>query len=169
MRETYRAMQINAPGQLELVERRIPVPSPREVLLSVEACGVCGADVASIERPSPSTNPPRVPGHEVVGRIVAIGKDVASIWQVGQRVGVGRLGGACQECASCRQGHFHLCPHQPFVGSTHDGGYAEMMLSRGTGLISIPDELSSEEAAPILCAGIAASTRSKNAAPRQGI
>ncbi len=155
MRETYLAMQIKAPGQLELVERRVPLPSPREVLLAVEACGICGADVTSIERPGPSTDLPRVPGHEVVGRIVAIGKDVASIWRVGQRVGVGRLGGACLECASCRQGHFHLCPNQPFIGSTQDGGYAEMMLARGTALISIPDELSSEEAAPILCAGIA--------------
>lgn len=74
---------------------------------------------------------------------------------MGQRVGVGRLGGYCNECPQCRQGQFQLCQNQPFVGASCDGGYAEMMLARGTGLVSIPDELNSEEAAPILCAGIA--------------
>lgn len=76
-----------------------------------------------------------------------------AIWKLGQRVGVGRLGGYCNECAQCRQGHFQLCQDQPFVGSTCDGGYAEMMLVRSTGLVSIPDELNAEEAAPILCIG----------------
>src|SRR3546814_18867464 len=103
----------------------------------------------------PSLQPPRVPGHEVVGRIVTIGPSVPSIWKTGQRVGVGRLGGHCNECAQCRQGRFHLCRNQPVVGASCDGGYAEMMLARGMGLVSIPDELDSEEAAPILCAGIA--------------
>lgn len=72
-----------------------------------------------------------------------------------QRVGVGRMGGHCLECSQCRQGRFQLCENQSAVGSGCDGGYAEMMLARSTGLIAIPDELSSEEAAPILCAGIA--------------
>lgn len=91
----------------------------------------------------------------MVGRIVALGEDVASIWQLGQRVGVGRLGGHCNQCAQCRQGRFQLCVDQPALGSSCDGGYAEMMLARDTGLVAIPDELSSVEAAPILCAGIA--------------
>lgn len=153
MRSTYRAVVVTAPGRLELIEREIPVPGVGEVLISVEACGLCGADANDVER---GEGPwPRVPGHEVVGRIVALGPQVPSIWREGQRVGVGRLGGHCNECAQCRQGKFQLCRNQHFVGSTCDGGYAEMMIARSTGLVSIPDELSSEEAAPILCAGIA--------------
>lgn len=104
--------------------------------------------------PTPALQPPRVPGHEVVGRIVSLGPDVPSIWRAGQRVGVGRKGGHCLECRQCRAGRFHLCPNQPIIGSNCDGGYAEMMVARATGLVSIPDELSSVEAAPILCAGI---------------
>ncbi len=155
MKTTYRAMQITTPGTLELVERDTRKPGKGEVVIAVEACGICGADTSDIENADPSLNPPRVPGHEIVGRIAAIGENVPSIWALGQRVGVGRLGGHCSECTQCRQGQFQLCENQPIVGSSCDGGYAEMMLARGTGLVSIPDELASEEAAPILCAGIA--------------
>jgi alcohol dehydrogenase len=155
MKTTYRAMQVSSPGVLELVERETPQPGVGEVLLQVEACGICGADAADIEKANPAPRPPRVPGHEVVGRIVALGPHAASIWKVGQRVGVGRLGGHCNECVQCRQGRFQLCQNQPVVGATCDGGYAEMMLARSTGLVSIPDELNAEEAAPILCAGLA--------------
>jgi alcohol dehydrogenase len=155
MKATYRAMQVSQPGALELVERETPAPGAGEVLIEVEACGICGADAADIEGADPTLQPPRVPGHEVVGRIAALGANTPSIWKVGQRVGVGRLGGYCNECAQCRQGQFQLCQNQPFVGATCDGGYAEMMLARATGLVSIPDELNAEEAAPILCAGLA--------------
>ena len=155
MKPTYRAMQVTRPGVLELVERPTPTPDDGEVLIAVEACGVCGADAADIERADPALQPPRVPGHEVIGRIVALGARTPPIWRPGQRVGVGRLGGHCQHCAPCRRGLFQLCQDQPFVGSTRDGGYAEMMLARATGLVAIPDELNAEEAAPILCAGLA--------------
>ena len=155
MKPTYRAMQVSQPGILELVERKTPTPGFGEVLIEVEACGICGADSSDIEGADPALQPPRVPGHEVVGRIVALGECTPSIWKIGQRVGVGRLGGHCNECTQCRQGSFQLCQNQPFVGATCDGGYAEMMLARSTGLVSIPDELNAEEAAPILCAGIA--------------
>ncbi len=155
MQKTYRAMVIRAPGHLEFVERPVPVPGPNDVLISIEACGMCGADINDIARVDPGGHQPRVPGHEVVGRIVALGDRAPSIWRLDQRVGVGRLGGHCTECSACRQGKFNLCRNQHFVGSTCDGGYAEMMLARATGLVSIPDELKSEEAAPILCAGIA--------------
>lgn len=153
MTKTYRAMQVTTPGTLELIERPVPVPGTGEVLIAVEACGICGADVGDIERADPAAK--RVPGHEVVGRIAAVGENVASIWRVGQRVGVGRKGGHCLECPQCRAGRFHLCPNQPIVGASCDGGYAGMMLARHTGLVAVPDALSSEEAAPILCAGIA--------------
>jgi alcohol dehydrogenase len=148
-------MQVTTPGVLELVERPTPEPGPGQVLIEVEACGVCGADANDIEGAKPGLQPPRVPGHEVVGRIAALGSGAPSIWKVGQRVGVGRLGGPCHECVPCRRGEFHLCRNQPVVGATCDGGYAEMMLARATGLVSIPDELASAEAAPILCAGLA--------------
>lgn len=155
MKTTYRAMQVTRPGFLELVERPTPTPGVGEVLIEVEACGICGADAGDIEGADPGLQPPRVPGHEVVGRIAAQGEHTPSVWKIGQRVGVGRLGGPCGECVQCRQGHFQLCQNQPFVGATCDGGYAEMMLARASGLVSIPEELNAEEAAPILCAGIA--------------
>ena len=155
MNRTYRAMQITPPGRLEPVERAKPAPGLGEVLIEVEACGVCGADAADIDGADPKLRPPRVPGHEVVGRIVAVGEGVPALWRLGQRVGIGRLGGHCNACAQCRQGQFQLCRDQPIVGASCDGGYAEVMLARATGLVSIPDELDAEEAAPILCAGIA--------------
>lgn len=155
MKKTYRAMQVAQPGVLELVEREVPEPGAGQVLVAVEACGICGADAADIEGADPSLRPPRVPGHEVVGRIVAIGEGTPAMWKPGQRVGVGRLGGHCNACAACRRGAFQLCRQQPFVGASCDGGYAEMMLARCTGLVSIPDELASAEAAPLLCAGVA--------------
>lgn len=149
----YQAMQISHPGRLELLERPVPVPEAGEVLIRVEACGICGADRGDIENADPAAR--RVPGHEVVGRLMALGSNVPAPWQVGQRVGVGRFGGHCGSCQECRRGRFHLCRQQPVMGSSRDGGYAEMMTARATGLVAIPDELSSEEAAPILCAGIA--------------
>ncbi|MEX3672360.1 alcohol dehydrogenase [Paraburkholderia phenoliruptrix] len=155
MKKTYRAMQATKPGMLEMVERPTPVPDAGQVLIEVEACGICGADASDIEGAGPTLQSPRVPGHEVVGRIAAIGAGTPSIWKIGQRVGVGRLGGHCNGCPQCRRGQFQLCQNQPIVGASCEGGYAEMMLARSTGLISIPDELNAEEAAPILCAGIA--------------
>ncbi|MPW20462.1 Alcohol dehydrogenase [Paraburkholderia piptadeniae] len=154
MNSTYRAMQLSRPGFLELVERPRPTPGAGEVLIEVEVCGICGADIGQIDRADPKSKP-RVPGHEVIGRIAAIGAAVPTIWKMGQRVGVGRLGGHCNECDQCRRGEFQLCRNQPVVGVTTDGGYAEVMIARSTGLVSIPDELDSEEAAPILCAGLA--------------
>ncbi|NIF82679.1 alcohol dehydrogenase catalytic domain-containing protein [Comamonas sp. Tr-654] len=152
MKATYKAFQVTKPGVLELVERVRPVPGSGEVLLELEVCGICGADAADINA---KREVPRVPGHEVIGRIVEVGVAVPTIWRVGMRVGVGRLGGHCNECSMCRQGLFQLCRNQQSVGSSCDGGYAEMMLARATGLVAIPDALNSIEAAPLLCAGLA--------------
>lgn len=168
MKTTYRAMQVSRPGVLELVERATPLPGVGEVLIAVEACGICGADSADIDGADPALQPPRVPGHEVVGRIVALGEHTPGIWQIGQRVGVGRLGGHCNVCAPCRQGRFQLCQDQPFVGASRDGGYAEMMLARATGLVSIPGQLDAEEAAPILCAGLATFNALKKSGAQAG-
>lgn len=153
MTSMYRAMQVAEGGRLELVERPTPAPEAGQVLIAVEACGICGADRGDIESADPAVR--RIPGHEVVGRIVALGANVPARWKVGQRVGVGRFGGPCLECQACRSGRLNLCRNQPVLGSSCDGGYAERMIARATGLVSIPEELSSEEAAPILCAGIA--------------
>ena len=161
---TYRAMQATRPGVLECVERQTPEPGPGEVLLRVEACGICGADVGTVE----GKQFPRVPGHEVVGRIAAVGPGTPALWSAGQRVGVGRLGGHCQVCAQCRRGQFQLCTNQPTVGATQDGGYAEMMVARATGLVAIPDALGSEEAAPLLCAGIATFNALKKSGAQAG-
>lgn len=155
MNATYRAMQLTAARTLELVERPTPQPGAGEALIAVEACGICGADVTDIVGADLSASPPRVPGHEVVGRIAALGQGVPPLWRVGQRVGVGRKGGHCLQCDMCRRGLFHLCRDQPVLGATCDGGYAERLLVRHTALVSIPDELGAAEAAPILCAGLA--------------
>lgn len=168
MKTTYRAMQVSRPGVLEPVERATPEPAPGQVLIRVEACGICGADANDIERSPPAAQPPRVPGHEVVGRIAAMGSATPSIWKAGQRVGVGRLGGHCNECDQCRRGHFNLCRNQPVVGSTQDGGYAEMMLVRHTGLVAIPEELGAREAAPLLCAGLATFNALKKSGAQAG-
>ena len=155
MGATHKAMHILRAGTLALVEVETPAPGEGEVLIQVLACGICGADGSAIEGIDPSMQLPRVPGHEVVGRIVAVGAGTSGMWQVGQRVGVGRLGGHCNLCDQCRQGHFNLCSDQPVMGSSHDGGYAQMMIARATGLVAIPDELAAVEAAPLLCAGLA--------------
>ena len=152
MKETYRAIEIKEPGRLALVERAVPAPGAGEVLIAVEACGICGADRADIENAEPAAH--RVPGHEVVGKIAALGPGAAARWKIGQRVGVGRFGGPCETCPACRGGRLQLCRNQPVMGSSADGGYAERMIARATGLVSIPDDLSSQEAAPILCAGL---------------
>jgi len=168
MKKTYNAMQVTRPGALESVERPTPQPEPGEVLLEVETCGICGADGGAIEGLDPGIKYPRVPGHEVVGKIAAIGPGCASSWKVGQRVGVGRKGGHCNDCAQCRRGEFNLCRNQPITGSSRDGGYAEMMLARATGLVSIPGELGSEEAAPLLCAGLSTFNALKKSGAQAG-
>ena len=151
MTNTYKAMQIKSPGELELVEKQVPTPSSEQVLIKVEACGMCGADIADIEK---HNNINRTPGHEVIGKIIAIGNANQSKWKIGQRVGIGRLAGHCNQCQFCRQGKFQHCLNQDVVGATIDGGYAEMMLAPLSGLVQIPEQLNSYEAAPILCAGL---------------
>ncbi|AJZ91581.1 Alcohol dehydrogenase [Beauveria bassiana D1-5] len=152
---TYKAMQASGNGSLTLVERPVPQPGTGEVLIKIEACGICGADGGVIDGGEKNVVYPRIPGHEVVGTLLKLGGGVPSGLRIGQRVGVGRLGGHCNACDACRRGEFTLCSHQPIVGSSQDGGYAEMMLAKATGLVAIPDELSAVTAAPLLCAGIA--------------
>jgi propanol-preferring alcohol dehydrogenase len=153
MNRTYRAVEVTHPGVLNLVQRTIPEPAPGQVRIRVEACGICHSDSATVDGILPGINYPRVPGHEVVGKIEALGQGVSG-WKIGQRVGVGFLGGHCGVCSFCRRGDFVNCTNQPFCGIHFDGGYAESMIALPSGLVALPDELSSTEAAPLLCAGL---------------
>ena len=149
---TYRAVHAVSPGRLELTKKTLRPPAPGKVRIRVEACGVCHSDSGAVEALFP-IEWPRVPGHEIVGRIDALGPGVQG-WVVGQRVGVGFLGGYCGYCEFCRNGDLVNCRNQEYTGIHHDGGYAEVMIAKASGLVSIPDDLSSVDAAPLLCAGL---------------
>src|SRR5216683_2239384 len=163
---TYRAIQAVAPGKLELVQKPFTEPPPGHVRIRVEACGVCHSDSATVEGVLP-IQWPRVPGHEAVGRIDAIGEDVQG-WAVGQRVGVGFLGGSCGYCEYCRDGDLVNCKNQSYTGVQQDGGYAESMIAKASGLMSVPDDLSSVDAAPLLCAGLTTFSALRNSPARAG-
>jgi D-arabinose 1-dehydrogenase-like Zn-dependent alcohol dehydrogenase len=152
---TMRAVQVPyARGALELVERDIPAPGAGQVRIRVEACGICHSDSFTKEGTFPGLKYPRVPGHEIAGRIDALGPGVAG-WAQGQRVGVGWHGGHCGYCNSCRHGDFVTCQNDPQVpGISYDGGYADYMIAPASTLALIPDELSAVEAGPLMCAGI---------------
>ena len=146
MSRTYKAVQATQPGKLEVVERAIIEPAFGQVRIRVEACGVCHSDALTVEGGFPGLTFPRVPGHEVIGKIEAIGPGVQG-WKEGQRAGVGFMGGHCGHCENCRRGDFVNCQHQPISGVHSDGGYAEMMIAQASGLAAIPDDLVSTEAA----------------------
>lgn len=149
-----RAVQVAKPNApLELVERPTPEPGPREVRIKVEACGICHSDSFPVTGTFPGIKYPIVPGHEVAGRIDAIGSGVTT-WKLGQRVGVGWFGGNCGVCPPCRRGDFIHCVVLKVPGINFDGGYADYMIAPIEGLASIPDDLSAEDAGPLLCAGI---------------
>jgi alcohol dehydrogenase, propanol-preferring len=135
----YRAFQAISPGKLELAMKPIVDPQPGYVRIRVEACGVCHSDAGTVEGVFP-IKWPRVPGHEVVGVIDAKGEGVED-WTVGQRVGVGFLGGNCGHCIFCRGGDLVNCKNQEFTGIQHDGGYAEVMIAKASGLISMSTPL----------------------------
>lgn len=148
-----KAVQISAPGgHFELVRREIPEPGESEVLVKVEACGVCRGDAHVKEGHFPGLTYPRIPGHEVIGTISKLGAHVEN-WQPGQRVGIGWHGGHCFSCPACRRGDFAACENALITGISTDGGYAEYMTARVEALVAIPDLLSSTAGAPLLCAG----------------
>jgi D-arabinose 1-dehydrogenase-like Zn-dependent alcohol dehydrogenase len=163
---TYTAVEVSTPGVLRVVERTISEPAAGQVRIRVEACGVCHSDSGTVEGLFP-IEWPRVPGHEAVGRIDALGSGVQG-WTVGQRVGVGFLGGPCGYCEFCRNGDLVNCRNQEFTGIHHDGGYAEVMLAKASGLISIPDGMSSVDAAPLLCAGLTTFNALRNSPAKAG-
>lgn len=150
---TMRAIQVSAPGaDFELVRREVPEPGENEVLIRVEACGICRGDALAKDGHWPGIKYPIIPGHEVVGVVEALGSRVTD-WKIGQRVGVGWHGGHCFQCRACRRGDFPDCEHSLTTGLSTDGGYAEYMAARSEVLVSIPDKLTPVETAPLLCAG----------------
>ena len=163
-----RAVQVSRPGgPFEMVERGVRGPGPRQVRVRVEACGLCHSDSLTKEGHWPGITYPRVPGHEIAGVIDAVGAEVPR-WQVGQRVGVGWLGSYCGYCDACRRGSFVTCANQLVSGITMDGGYQDYVLAPFEGLALIPDELSSEDAGPLMCAGITTFNSLRNSGARAG-
>jgi D-arabinose 1-dehydrogenase-like Zn-dependent alcohol dehydrogenase len=165
---TSRFVQVSKPGgPLEIVERDIPEPSPAQVRIKVQACGICHSDYFMKEGLFPGIQYPRVPGHEVAGIIDAVGENVTE-WKAGQRVGVGWHGGQCGHCEPCRRGDFFACRYVQTTGFTYDGGYADYMIASSQALALIPEQLSATEAAPLMCAGITTYNALRNSGARVG-
>lgn len=130
-----------------------PVPGAGEVLVRVEACAVCRTDLHVIDGELPNPKLPIVPGHEIVGRIVAAG-NAATRFAIGERVGIPWLGRTCGICQYCKAGMENLCDQPQFTGYTRDGGYAELTTADERFCVPIPPSYSDTEAAPLLCAGL---------------
>ena len=148
-----RAMQCDGPSlPLRLVRRALPVPAAHEVLLEIAACGVCRTDLHVVDGEIPAQYP-IVPGHEIVGRVIAIGDAVTTV-APSDRVGVPWLGRSCGMCAYCRGGAENLCDNPSFTGCTRDGGFATHVVADARFCFAIPARFSDREAAPLLCAGL---------------
>jgi propanol-preferring alcohol dehydrogenase len=165
-RSTYRAVQAVRPSRLEPTEKPLLDPPPGHVRIRVEACGICHTDSYTVEGIFP-IQWPRVPGHEVIGRIDALGASVEG-WSVGDRVGVGLLGGSCGHCVPCRSGDLVSCENQPYTGVQQDGGYAEALIAKANGLVRVPERLKSVDAAPLLCAGLTTFSALRNSPAKAG-
>lgn len=167
---TMRAAQVSRPGgPLELVERPIPVPGAGQVRIKVEACGICHSDALTKDGSWAGLEFPRVPGHEVIGVIDALGKEVAPRWREGQRVGVGWHAGQCGYCDPCRRSDVFACQTGILVtGVTFDGGYADYVVAPATALAAMPEQLTPFEAAPLMCAGLTTFNSLRNSGARGG-
>lgn len=166
---TMRAVEIQQQnGPLVLVERPIPEPAAHEVRVGVHACGVCHSDSIPVGGYMPGITWPRIPGHEVVGTIDALGADVEG-WEIGTRVGVGWHSGHCGHCDRCRHNDAFACENvHDVTGVYRDGGYADYMTARANALARMPDDLDSVESAPLLCAGITTFNAIRNSGARPG-
>src|ERR1700752_929591 len=168
MSTKIKAAQISkAGGDWELVERDVPEPGPGQVRVKVEACGICHSDALVKEGLWPGLQYPRVPGHEIAGRVDAVGANVTS-WAIGQRVGVGWHGGHCFVCEQCRRGDFAMCVNRKVTGIDFDGGYATHLIVPAAVLAAIPDDLPAEEAGPFMCAGVTVFNALRNSGARAG-
>ncbi len=151
---TMRAMLFDRPGQaLRLAELPVPAPGAGQILLQVEACGVCRTDLHLIDGELPDPVLPMVPGHEIVGRVAALGNGVEGIAR-GQRIGVPWLGWTCGHCAFCHSARENLCDDARFTGYQINGGYAEYAVADARYCFPLPESVDAAEAAPLLCAGL---------------
>jgi D-arabinose 1-dehydrogenase-like Zn-dependent alcohol dehydrogenase len=168
MKMKMKVAQVSKPGgDFELVERDIPEPGPGQVRIKVEACGICHSDELVKDGSWPGLEYPRVPGHEVAGRIDALGVGVTA-WEEGTRVGVGWHGGHDFVCDECRRGDFTMCVNRLITGINYDGGYGEYMVAPAEALAAIPDQLPAEEAGPFMCAGVTVYNALRNSGARPG-
>lgn len=152
--EEMRAMLLEAPGKpLRLAALPVPRPGPGEVLVKVEACGVCRTDLHLVDGELPDPKLPVVPGHEIVGRVAALGEGVAG-FRPGARVGIPWLGWTCGACSYCLAGRENLCEKALFTGYTRDGGFAEFTLADARYCFPVAESYDAAEAAPLLCAGL---------------
>jgi D-arabinose 1-dehydrogenase-like Zn-dependent alcohol dehydrogenase len=163
-------VQVSRPGgPLELVERPIPEPGPGQVRVKVEACGICHSDALTKDGLWAGLEFPRVPGHEVIGVIDALGKGVAPRWTPGLRVGVGWHAGHCGYCDSCRRSYYDACQTGIQVtGIAFDGGYADYLVVPAGALAVLPAELTAIEAAPLMCAGLTTYNALRHCGARPG-
>jgi D-arabinose 1-dehydrogenase-like Zn-dependent alcohol dehydrogenase len=163
-----RAVQVSkAGGPFELVEREVPQPGPAQLRIKVEACGICHSDGLVKSGAYPGLQLPRIPGHEIAGRVDAVGANV-SAWKTGDRAGVGWHGGHCMECVPCRKGLFINCVKAQVTGISFDGGYAEYVVVPQVAAARIPEGLDAIAAGPLLCAGVTTYNSLRNSGARAG-
>jgi len=163
-----KAVQVSkAGGPFEVVEREVPQPGPGQIRVKVGACGICHSDALTRGGQFPGLTLPRVPGHEVAGRIDAVGTGVTQ-WKVGERVGIGWHGGHCFVCNACRRGLFINCEKAQVTGLSFDGGYAEYLVAPQEAAARIPAEMKDTDAAPLMCAGITTYNALRNVGARPG-
>ena len=149
-----RAMVLAAPRtRLTLIERDVPVPGAHEVLVRVDACGVCRTDLHIVDGELAQPRLPLVPGHEIVGQVQALGPGVDA-FAVGERVGIPWLGATCGACPYCREQRENLCDAPQFTGYSRDGGYADHVVARADYCFRLPAAFDAVHAAPLLCAGL---------------
>ncbi len=157
----------SAGGSFKLVEEPMREPAARYVRVKVQACGVCHSDSVTKDGLFPGIVYPRSPGHEIMGVIDAVGEGTEP-WKAGDRVGIGWHGGHCGRCESCRRGDFVTCVRLQVPGISYDGGYAEFVLAPFESLARVPSELTPEEAAPLMCAGVTTFNALRNSGARPG-
>jgi propanol-preferring alcohol dehydrogenase len=149
-----RAMMLTAHGQpLTMRERPPPLPGSGEIRLRVSACGICRTDLHVVDGDLPNVPLPLVPGHEIVGYVDALGRDVDGI-ELNQRVGVPWLGSICGKCTYCLSGQENLCDRPLFTGYTRDGGYATHTLAEARQIFALGDWAEDQYLAPLLCDGL---------------
>jgi D-arabinose 1-dehydrogenase-like Zn-dependent alcohol dehydrogenase len=158
---------VKAGAPFEVIEREVPAPGPGQVRVKVEACGVCHSDAVTRFGAFPGLTLPRIPGHEIAGRVDALGVGV-TMFKEGDRVGAGWHGGHCFQCDPCRRGSFINCQTGKITGISHDGGYAEFAVVPVESLARIPDGIEAIDAGPLLCAGITTYNSLRNSGVRAG-